>query len=89
MEDYSTFKPPMSPVMRPVMWMTDHGIMVGEPFLYEVEYSPEKIIQIIYHDNLGTDGDLCRCWQIRPIDSGVCGKWTGKFSSSEEAYQAA
>src|SRR5947209_17501312 len=54
-------------------------------FGYSASLSPDVTIQIIDHVNRGTDGHLCRCWQVRRIKGGACGTWTGKFASAEEA----
>lgn len=71
-------------ILRSVMRMTNNGV-VGDTFLYEASVSPELTMQIIDHVNIGTDGHLRRCWQIRPITNGKCGQWTGTFISAEEA----
>ena len=73
------------PELRPTMW----SLTTGQIFKYEVKYSPEKLVEIVYHDNRGADGRLRRCWQARHKNGSVFGEWTGKFSSAEEAYQVA
>jgi hypothetical protein len=70
--------------LRSVMRKTENGV-VGETFMYKLELPFAQTIQIIYHRNRGTDGRLCRCWQVRRISPGVCGEWTGKFASAMEA----
>lgn len=74
------------PMMRPILREMLNGV-VGGTFMYEVSYSLVDKVQIIRHVNRGTDWQLC--WQVRRITGGVCGEWTGKFASSEEAYQLA
>jgi len=73
--------------MRPTMRRVRDGI-AGEPFLYEVGYSLDLIVQIVHHVNRGPDGHLRRCWQSREIIAGQCGEWTGNFKTAEEAYQS-
>jgi len=70
--------------MRSVMRKMENGV-IGPTFMYAVNYSLNDKVQIIDHVNRGTDGHLCKCWQVRRITGGVCGKWTGKFDSAEEA----
>lgn len=71
-------------MLRSVMRKMENGV-VGETFLYELDLPFAQIVQICYHRNRGIDGQLCQCWQVRPISRGICGQWTGKFASAVEA----
>jgi hypothetical protein len=75
-------------MLRPVLRKTE-GDVVGETFMYETDLPFAVTVQILDHVNRGSDGHLCRCWQIRRITLGVCGPWTGKFTSAQEAALAA
>lgn len=76
------------PAMRPIMWKTNNGVR-GDAFMHEVTYSINQKIQINHRVNRGTDGHLCKCWQVRRISGHLCGEWSGKFATAEEAYQLA
>jgi hypothetical protein len=75
------YKPELRPSMR--------SLATGLIFKYDVKYSPEKLVEIVYHNNRGANGRLRRCWQVRHKNGSVFGEWTGNFSTAEEAYQKA
>jgi hypothetical protein len=71
-------------MLRSTMRKTDNYV-VGDTFLYELALPFDQKIEIIHHVKRLPSWGLCRCWQVRRISGGVCGEWTGKFDSAQEA----
>jgi hypothetical protein len=55
-------------------------------FMYNVDLPLREKIQIINHQNRGTEYQ--NVWQMRCVREGFTGQWEGMYGSSEEALAA-